>query len=126
MKRFWIGITVLAVLLASGWTVAFFMEHSHTPISSDLAQAAQAAMDGRFEQAMKLVANAHTKWLRCRDFTAALADHDVLEEMDSLFAEIGVYAAAGDEITFSAACAHLSELVRAVAESHHPKWQNLL
>lgn len=126
MKRFWIGATVLAVLLASGWGVAYFIEHSHGPIRDDLAQAVQAAMDDRFAQATALMENAHAKWLRCRDFTAAFADHDVLEEMDSLFAEIKVYAAAGDRIAFCAACAHLSELAKAVSESHLPKWQNLL
>lgn len=126
MKRFWIGITVLAVLLALGSTVAFFMGRCHSPISSELAQAAQAAMDNRFEQGMKLAENAHAEWLRCRDFTAAFADHTVLEEIDALFAEIETYAAAGDSISFSAACAHLSKLAKAVAESHHPRWQNLL
>ena len=126
MKRFWIGISVLAVLLASGWAVAFFMGHCHAPISNELTQAAQTAMDGRLEQAVQLAESAHDKWRLCRDFTAAFADHTVLEEMDSLFAEIGVYAAARDSISFSAACAHLAELAKAVSESHHPKWQNLL
>lgn len=126
MKRFWIGITVLAVLMALGSTVAFFMGRCHAPISSDLAQAAQAAMGGELEQATRLAENAHAEWLSCRDFTAAFADHTVLEEIDALFAEIEIYAAVGDSISFAAACAHLSELANAVAESHHPKWQNLL
>lgn len=126
MKRFWIGITVLAVLLASGSAVSFFMERYHRPISHELAQAAQAAAGGRLERAAALAKNAHTRWLRCRDFTAAFADHTVLEEMDALFAEIDVYAAARDSISFAAACAHLSELAQAVSESHLPKWQNLL
>lgn len=126
MKRFWIGITVLAVLLASGWAVAFFMERCHTPISKELAQASQIAVSGQLKQAAKIADNAKTQWLSCRDFTAAFADHDVLEEMDALFAEIDVYAVTGNSISFSAACAHLSELAKAVAESHHPKWQNLL
>ena len=126
MKRFWIGISVLAVLLASGSTVSFFMEHCHRPISSELAQAAQAAQSDRLDAAAELAQSAHAQWLHCRDFTAAFADHTVLEEIDALFAEIDVYAATGDSIAFSAACAHLSELAKAVAESHHPKWQNLL
>lgn len=126
MKRFWIGVTVLAALLLSGSTVAYFMGHCHSPISKDLSQAARVATEGQLEQAIQLTNKAHSKWLRCRDFTAAFADHDVLEEIDALFAEIHVYAAARDDISFSAACAHLSELAKAVAESHYPKWQNLL
>lgn len=123
MKRLWIGITVLAVLLASGWAAAFFMERCHTPIRDDLTRAAQA---DPFDMAVSLAHDAHTGWLHCRDFTAAFADHSVLEEIDALFGEIEVYAAARDTISFSAACAHLSELVEAVAESHRPMWQNLL
>lgn len=123
MKRFWIGITVLVVLLASGWGIAFFMERCHTPISQELALAARTSQQ---EQAIQLSQSAHTRWLRCRDFTAAFADHNVLEQIDAIFAEIEIYAAAGDTLAFRAACAHLAELSKAVAESHCPKWQNLL
>ncbi len=126
MKRFWIGILVLSLLLVSGWAVAFFIERCHEPISRDLAQAAQIASDGQLEQAIRLAEHAHAEWLRCRDFTAAFADHSVLEQIDAIFAEIQVYAAAEDSLSFSAACAHLAELSKAVAESHCPKWQNLL
>ncbi len=123
MKRFWLGITVLAVLLALGWGVAFFMERCHTPISIELMTAAKVSQP---EHASQHAQSAHRRWLHCRDFTAAFADHSVLEEIDALFAEIDIYASAGDRLSFSAACAHLSELVKAVAESHLPKWQNLL
>lgn len=126
MKRFWIGILVLSVLLVSGWAVAFFIQRCHEPIGRDLVQAAQIASDGQFEQAIRLAENAHAQWLRCRDFTAAFADHSVLEEIDAIFAEIRIYAAAGDILSFSAACAHLAELAKAVSESHLPKWQNFL
>lgn len=126
MKRFWIGFTVLTLLLASGFTVAFFMGRCHTPISSELAQAAQAAVAGDLELGTDRAEVAHAQWLRCRDFTAAFADHAVIEEIDTLFAEIRVYAQARDSTSFAAVCGHLSELAKAVAESHHPKWQNLL
>ena len=126
MKRLSIGITVLVILLSSGSLAAICMDHFHRPISHELTQAVAAMEGGHWEQATTLANNAHSQWLHCRDFTAAFADHDVLEEIDALFAEIHVFAAAGDPISFSAACAHLSELTKAVAESHHPKWQNLL
>ena len=126
MKRLWIGIGVLMALLILGATVSFFMAHSHKPISTNLALAAQAAVDGNLPKAIGYAEDAQAQWHRCRDFTAAFADHDVLEEMDALFAEIRIYAEAQDATAFAAVCAHLSELAKAVAESHHPKWQNLL
>lgn len=126
MKRFWIGISVLAILLASGWVVACFMDRCHAPIGDALAEASQVALEGHLAQASQIAQQAQKQWLHCRDFTAAFADHSVLEEMDALFAEIAVCAAAQDTISFSAACARLAELAKAVAESHCPKWQNLL
>ncbi len=126
MKRFWIGITVLAVLLAAGVAITAYISGSHAPISDQLAQAAQAAENETWTQATDLARQAQAQWLQCRDFTAAFADHTVLEEIDAIFAEIDVYAATGDKISFAAACAHLSELTKAMAESHLPKWQNIL
>ena len=126
MKRFWIGVSVLLVLWASGSFVAHCMERCHSPISNDLSRAAQAATEGDLQRAIDLAEQALAQWLRCRDLTAAFADHTVIEEMDAHFAEIRVYAAAGDTTAFAAVCAHLSELAKAASESHRPMWQNLL
>ena len=126
MKRLWIGILVLSLLLASGSLVAFAMGRCHTPISNSLSLAAQSATKGDLPQGVRHAEAALSQWLHCRDLTAAFADHDVIEEMDALFAEIRIYAEAQDATAFAAVCAHLSELAKAVAESHHPKWQNLL
>lgn len=126
MKRFWIGICVLALLLASGFAVTGFMERCHDPISRELEQAAQAALAGDWTAALAAAAAAREHWERCRDFTAAFCDHSVLEEMDGLFAQTEVYAAGRDALSFAATCAYLSRLADAVAQSHLPKWQNLL
>ena len=96
MKRFWIGISVLAILLASGWVVACFMDRCHAPIGDALVEASQVALEGQLAQASQIAQRAQKQWLHCRDFTAAFADHSVLEEMDALFAEIAVCAAAQD------------------------------
>ena len=126
MKRFWIGICVLALLLAGGWVTTVAIERAHAPISRDLALASQAALDGDWNAAVQFSESATEKWLRCQDFTAAFTDHGVLEEMDTLFAEVAVYRQAQSYLSFAAVCAHLSRLADAVAQSHLPKWQNLL
>ena len=126
MKRLWIGLTVLSVLLLAGWTSAYFMERCHGPICKDLSLAVQAAAQDDWPKAEALSASAQAQWQRCRDFTAIFADHTVLEEVDSLFAEVAIYTAARENIPFAAACARLSELAKAVSESHSPIWQNLL
>ena len=126
MKRFWIGLCVLTLLLTLGLGVAAFMEWAHRPISRQLEQASQAALQGDWEAGVRYAGEAQARWDAWGDFTAAFADHTVLEEAEGLFAQIRVYADAGDPVSFAAACAHLSRLTKAIAESHWPKWQNLL
>ena len=126
MKRFWIGIGVLAALLIAGWITTTAIERCHAPISQALEQACQAALEGNWAQAVAYSEEAEQKWQRCRDFTAAFTDHDILEEMESLFSEAQVFRQAEDMLSFAAVCAHLSRLADAVAQSHLPKWQNLL
>lgn len=126
MKRLWLGICVLALLLASGFAVTCFMERCHDPISRELAQAARAALAEDWDGALTAESAARAQWGRCRDFTAAFCDHSVLEEMDGLFAQAEVYAAGRDPLSFAATCAYLSSLADAVARSHLPNWQNLL
>lgn len=126
MKRFWIGLSVLAVLLATSIGVTVFIQRSHSPIYEDLALAAQAALAGDWNSAPEIAARARQRWDSCNRLTAAFIDHSILEEAEALFAEIDTYAAAQDPVSFAAACAHLSRLAKAIAESHLPIWQNLL
>ena len=126
MKRVWIGLCVLSLLLAAGLGITCFMERAHRPISTDLMQASQAVLQGNWEEGLACAQAAQEKWTAHSDFTAACADHAVLEEAEGLFAQIQVYAAARDSVSFSATCAHLSRRIQAIAESHLSKWQNLL
>lgn len=126
MKRFWIGISVLLILLVCGWVTTICISRSYAPISQDLELASQAVLSGNWQLATDYFQKAQAQWQRCRDFTAAFADHSVLEEMEGLFAEVEVYRQVQAQLSFSAACAQLSRMAVAVAESHLPKWQNLL
>lgn len=126
MKRLWIGISVLALLLVCGSVVTVFMERSHRPISKNLVQAADAALAGNWSHATALVNRAQAKWQRCKPLTATFADHSILEETDSLLAEIKLYANARETLSFTAACIRLSQLTEAISKSHRPSWQNFL
>ena len=126
MKRFWIGICVLLLLLVSGWITTVAIARCYTPISRDLASASQAARDGNWALAVRASEQAEEKWQHCKDFTAAFADHSVLEEMEGQFAQVAVFRQANAQLSFAAACTNLSKLAEAIAQSHLPIWQNLL
>ena len=55
-----------------------------------------------------------------------MADHGPLEEIDSLFAQVQIYADTGKTADFAAYCTRLAKLVTAVGEAHGLTWQNLL
>ena len=125
-RRFWYGFGVLVVLMMLGLWTGWAMEQRQNPITADLEQAAQMAMAGDTDRGTALVTKAKTAWERTKILTATAADHGPMEEIESLFAQIQVYARAGEWADFSAYCTRLAQLVAAVGEAHKFSWQNLL
>ena len=125
-RRFWYGLGILVFFFALGLLTAWGMENMHQPVTGTLEQAAQAALDGDVEQGIALVQTAKADWQHHRDLTAAMADHAPMEEIDSLFAQVEVYARSEKTVDFAAYCTRLARLVEAVGEAHALTWQNLL
>lgn len=123
MGRFWIGIGLLAFLLALGLYSAYAVEASHEPIAQALEQAAEI-QDPR--QAETMLQQARQNWAYHWHGTAALADHGPMDEIDSLFAQAQAYAKAGQMVDFSALCLRITQLIRATADEHQPTWWNFL
>lgn len=126
MKRFWIGICVLALLAAAGLWGIGWMQRSCKPICRQLEQASQASLTGHWEQAAACFGQARAQWERWRDLAAAFTDHSLLEAAEGLLAQLQIYAKTRDAAAFAAGCAQLSQLVYTIADSHLPTWQNLL
>ena len=125
-KHFWIGIMLLVALLLLSLGISWFMTAIHTPSQKTLAQAAQAALEGDMTKAQVLADKTKVRWNRFRAVSAAMTNHDPIENADSLFAELEIYAQAGDSEEFAACCARLSSLLLAIVQSHSPTWWNLL
>lgn len=126
MKRFWIGMALLLILLIGGFASSFALEKLHTPISNGLSLAAEAALEDRWAEAVSLSQQAQSRWQRQRNAVAAMASHTPMEQIDSLFEELTVYRADGEALPFAACCASLSALINAMAEAHSMSWWNLL
>ncbi len=126
MKRLWIGISILALLLVCSYLIHASMAHIHTPIAQTLEQAANAALKEDWATAEQLAHTAAARWSRYHRFTAAFADHTPMDELDGLFAQLPVYAQQRENPHFSATCKQLSFLAAAMAESHRLSWWNLL
>lgn len=121
--RKWISL-LLAVLLVLGAGLSTAFCALYDPMARDLAAASEAAGEKDWKQAAQLVKSAAQDWKNARNFTAAFADHEPLEEMDSLFARLLSLSPEDDPSEFTAACAQLSCLAQAMADSQRLSWWN--
>ena len=126
MKRFVLGICLLAVMLGLGLWVMFSMNAVNEPVSQLLESAAFTALNGDLTQGTQLANRARNTWDNCWHGTASAADHAPMDEIDSLFAQVAIYGQTGQAEEFAAHCARLSKLVKAVGEAHSLTWWNLL
>ena len=126
MKRFLLGIGILAVFLIGGLWVGYAMDDVHQTIAQTLDDAAAQCLSGDLSGGIALAQQAHQTWQTHWHSTASVADHEPMDEIDGLFAQLEVYGKAGLSADFATFCARLSQLVSAVGEAHSFTWWNLL
>ncbi len=115
MTRVRIGVGLLLALLALGLWTQRELEDIHEPIAADIRLAAEQAQLGDWERAGQTLARAEAAWTAGRMFTAALADHQPLEDIESLMARLPAHAAAGDRAEFASVCADIACQVEAIS-----------
>lgn len=126
MKRSKIGAGLLIFLLVIGLLSSRGMVKFSEPMVENLAQASKAALREDWENALALTQSARARWDKYWGFCAAFADHEPMENINGLFAQLEIYAQSRDSQTFAAVCAQLSQDTKAVGETHSLKWWNLL
>ena len=122
MKRFWVGVAITALLLGLGITVTVGMHRICLPISQALEQAAHAE---DWASALALSRRARADWERWQQLSAAVTDHEPMEEIDALYHALEIYAKHEDVLRFSEACAQLSSMTEAIAESQSVNWWHI-
>ena len=126
MKRLWIGVFILIILLGLGIGTTVFALRANNSISEKLEQASDAALRGRWTEARQLSLDAKDNWETYRKGIATIADHEPMEEIDDLFSQMEVYLQARQQIPFSVCCASLGVLTKAIGEAHAINWWSLL
>lgn len=91
MTRGIIGCVILALLLAAGLGVQWAVAALQAPITGELTQAAQAAAREDWDTALLHQETAQRGWRKAWRLTAAFADHQPMEDVDSLFARLPAY-----------------------------------
>lgn len=126
MKRCWFGLALLILLLATGFLSTWYMDACHSRTAETLTEAEHQATLGNFEQAVLLSRHAHQQWQNSRRVSAALSDHEPMEQIDSLFDQLKLYAGEKDALGFSALCSQITSGLHAMADAQALNWWNLL
>ncbi len=126
MKRVWFGAGLLLFFLVAGILLTLCFHRIHAPLAQTLEDASHQAVFGDWEQAVALSEEAQSRWESYRNFTAAIADHEPLEEMDGLFDQMELYAKLGWKEQFASLCIQLSQMAAAMDESQQLTWWTLL
>lgn len=122
MKRLILGVALLAVLLALGIGVTAAMSRIHRPLAQAVTRAEAAAQAEDWDTARDELARAKKKWDHNRRFSASVADHEPMEELDAAFDEATVYARLEAQSECAAACARLEVQLLAMADAHALRW----
>ena len=125
MKRSWMGAGLLALLLAGGLLVTFFMGRIHDPIARDLTTAGEFALAGDWEQAETLARQAKETWEEKELLRSCFADHGPMEDIDGCFAQLEIYCRMKEETAFAAACGETARKANAMGEAHSLRWENV-
>lgn len=126
MTRFRIGAGILLMLLAFGFGVQLWMDAACTPIAEALTASQTAARAGRWDRAEALRQEAAEGWYDHWHCFAAFADHQPMEEIDGLLAQLAVYAREQSAESYAAAAADLTRRIAAMSDAHRFRWWNLL
>lgn len=126
MRRLWLGIGLLVILLILGICATVMVHSFHLSLSRQLAQAGSAAQAGDWEQAHLLISQARSSWTTHRNAIAAAVNHEPMEEIEEYFANLMVYYQQRDRLGVNLCCAALSAITEALGESQSINWWSLL
>ena len=126
MKRFWIDIAMLGVMLAGSIAMLLFSHSFYDAFSETLESAADAALSGHWSEAEKLSQQAKLQWSRSRRFFASFTDHEPVEDVQLLFMKLELYQQARLTVDFADACKSIAHLCEAIDESHNLNWWSVL
>ena len=125
-KRFFGGVGILAVFLILGFLTAGWVGRSNKTVEQALSQAITAVDAGDFSLGTELARLAKETWQAAWKGMATVTDHNPMDEIDGLFAQLDYYARTGAKMEFGACCARIGELVQAISDEHRLTWWNLM
>lgn len=126
MKRLWLGVGLLGLLLVLGLGVTWLLGWIHGPTAQALELAVEVGSHGDWSQAQAQFARARSRWEKYYGLTAAVTDHKPMEDIDAAFARNRVYLNRGANTEFLAGCAGLARQVENMEQAQGLAWWDFL
>lgn len=122
MKYFWIGVIILAVLLAICIGVNSVLNSYTSAVREELSFAMDAARDGSYAGAVDHAKKAADAWKSHLHFYASVLCHDETDEITAGFAELEVV----EDTEFLQTASMLASRLEHIAEMDLPLAHNIL
>jgi len=126
VKRFLIGSALLVALLLGGILATIVLSNRFEPMEDQLRQSAREALEENWQQAQSLSRQVQQQWHLCWPFTAVFSEHDPMEQIDALFAQLEIYGQEKLPVPFATLCARLAQELSDLGEDHIFTWWNIL
>ena len=126
MKRLWIGVVLLAVMLVAGVAMLVVSRNFYGAFSAALEQAGECALAENWEEAGDKLRESRRLWEQYRRFWSASADHEPVEDVQSLFSQLEVYEKCRLGVDFAAVCRSIVHRAEAIDEAQGLKWWSIL
>lgn len=120
------GFVLLAGLLLAGFLLSWYLGRQYPVVSGALEDSAWMALSGQWEKARQNAADAKAQWEKSWKLQATFADHNPMEEIDSLFAELTVLGVTEQREEFARLCRALSCRMEDMADAQRLSWWNVL
>ena len=121
-----VGVGLLLGILMGGLLSGWYMGRQNRALSQTMEQTGWMALSGQWSNARQTARKAKEDWEESRQIRAALGDHGPMEEIDNLFGELTVYAAAGEQTEFAKTCAALASRLEALSQASRLNGWNVL
>ena len=126
MKRLWLGAVILAALLIAGSLSCLLTENAHSKTGAFLESAGKYATAGDWDNAADAFFAAREAWMQTRSATAAVTDHEPMEEIDRSFVQGETCLEFQNTAAFCMYCRSLSVMVETISESQSVQWWSFL
>lgn len=119
------SLVILIGLLSFGlWSTCYLGQQTQRT-QNELGAAFPLAAAGELERAHRHTEKAAAAWKKASRLAACLAEHQVLDQIESLFGELEAWVQVDNPQQYTAALMRLSVLLNTLADGERPFFHNL-